>query len=337
VGFLADARSVANRRLADAAAACEGADAIVANNLAQLLGWQMADRFQLPLVRVLFHPPNYWMARGSGGPVRTAARQLVWLAARPWLNSVRRDSLGLAPLPLREPLAGLDRRRLPVLYPVSPAVFPVPAGAGEAASATGYWFLDGSLDPDPPAEIAAFLQSGPAPVYVGFGTNIDESLRRAGCRGVLACPPDALGAAAAGDDIFAVDAIAHRWLFPRCAAVVHHAAAGTTAAGLHAGVPTVPVPHHSDQFAWARRIHELGVACAPIPRRTLTAAGLGEAIRAVTSDEVMRARASALGTTIRAEDGVTRAVEHFERWVRPPAARTPSAPVAGAGARGGVR
>jgi UDP:flavonoid glycosyltransferase YjiC (YdhE family) len=112
-----------------------------------------------------------------------------------------------------------------------------------------------------------------------------------------------------------VGAIDHAWLFPRCAAAVHYASVGTTAAALRAGIPSVPIPHMTDQFLWARRVHDLGVAAAPIPRRRLTAERLAEAVRAATGDDAMRRRAVVLGEQIRAEDGVARAVEAFERPV----------------------
>lgn len=328
VGFVRDARSVAHRRLADAAAACADADVIVATNLAQLLGWQMADELDLPLVRILFHAPTYWMASQSASPGRRAIRQLAWLAARPWLNSVRRASLSLPKLPWREPIGELEHRSQPVIYPVSPAVFPVRSGSRPSVAITGYWFPDTALDPGPPPGLEEFLAAGPPPVYVGFGTQIDpdaqqttqmlvDALRSAGCRGILLRSPDAIGGVTLGDHIFALPAIAHQWLFARCAAVVHHAAAGTTAAGLRAGVPAVVVPHNTDQFSWARRVHELGVAPAPLRRRDLSAARLGAAIIEATSDHGIRARAAALGERIRAEDGVEAAVRFFEQTVAP--------------------
>ena len=337
VGLIRDARSVARRRLADASAACEGADVIVANNLAQVLGWQMADRFGVPLVRVLFHAPTYWLARRRARPVTSTVRQVAWLAARPWLNRVRRQSLGLRRLPLREPMSGLDRREMPVLYPFSPAVFPTPAGMSKAAAVTGYWFSDERLDPEPPAALLRFLEAGPSPVYIGFGTQLDpdpqrtttilvSALRLAGRRGVLLRAPEALGTEELGDDIFALQAISHHWLFQRCAAVVHHSASGTTAAGLRAGIPAVTVPHNSDQYSWATRVHELGVAPAPIPRRELSTEALAAAITAATTDEATRLRAAALGQRIRSENGVETAAAHFERWVIPAARRTRPVP-----------
>lgn len=337
VGFVRDARSVADRRLADAVEAGRDADVVVANNLAQLLGWQVSEHFGVPLIRVLFHAPGYWMTRGSDAMVGRSLRQLIWLLARPWLNAVRRRALGWPPVSWHEPFSQLDRQRLPVLYPASPAVYPLPADASGATAVTGYWFLDGSLDPDPPAGLLEFLDDGPPPVYVGFGSQIDnepqqttelmvDALRRAGQRGVLLRPPGAVGMTALGADMFATPAVSHQWLFGRCAAVVHHSAAGTTAAGLRAGVPTVPVPDNTDQFCWARRVHALGVASEPIPRRKLTAPALADAIRLVTTNDEIHRRATALGETIRAEDGVDRAVAHFQRWVVPLARSRSHAP-----------
>jgi UDP:flavonoid glycosyltransferase YjiC (YdhE family) len=334
VGYVRDARSVAHRRLADAAAACRDADVIVASNLAQVVGWQMADHFGAPLVRTLYHAPTYWMTRRSNRRLAAVVRQAAWLAARPWLNAVRREALGIPKLPLREPIGKLDRRGMLALHPFSLAVFPKPPGWGDSAEVTGYWFLDRELDPEPPDALREFLEAGPPPVYVGFGTQADENaaatarmaveaLRRAGQRGVVQVPPGAGGAGLREPHVFALESVSHTWLFPRCAAVAHHAASGTTAAGLRAGVPAVPVPHNSDQFSWAKRLHEIGAAPEPIPRRKLTLDRLAVAIRLATSDERMRGRAAELGESIRAEDGVGRAVEVFKRRVGPPRSSAP--------------
>jgi hypothetical protein len=103
--------------------------------------------------------------------------------------------------------------------------------------------------------------------------------------------------------------VPHEWLFPRTAAAVHYGGAGTTAASLRAGVPSVVTPFFGDQPFWGERIHALGVGPRPIPRRRLTAERLAAAIQAAVSDTGMRERAARLGRRIRAEDGVARAVE----------------------------
>ena len=133
--------------------------------------------------------------------------------------------------------------------------------------------------------------------------------------------------------------LAHEWLLPRCAAAVHHGGAGTTAASLRAGKPTVVTPVMVDQFFWAQRVNALGVGAAAgrrsespasrlplsyappsshLPRRRvlqragfgfkspllkLTPEKLGDAIRRCVESESVRGRADALGAMLREEDG----------------------------------
>ncbi len=318
VGFVQDARSVARRRLSDAVRACQDSEAIVCADLAVLLGWQMSTQFGVPLVRARLNPPPRLMS-GSGRSVSGMVRQGVWLAVRPWLGSVRAD-VGLPPLPISEPIAELDRRRTPVVCAWSPAVMPKPPRGARWTRVTGYWFLDQNVDPAPPPALVEFLAAGPPPVCIAFGSMLDAdrarsidlaiaALGRAGRRGVLIRGQHACGRGDSSAAMFAIDSIAHGWLFPRCAAIVHYAAAGTTAAALRAGVPSVPVPHVTNQYPWAERIHKLGVSTAPIPRRKLSIERLHQAIAEATSDGAMSARAATLGQRIRAEDGVARAVE----------------------------
>ncbi|MCL7380499.1 glycosyltransferase [Streptomyces sp. 35G-GA-8] len=111
------------------------------------------------------------------------------------------------------------------------------------------------------------------------------------------------GLSAAGDDVQAIGDLPHDWLFPRTAAAVHHAEAGTTAAGLRAGVPAVPVPAMAGQPFWAARLHRFGVAPRPLPFHELTAETLVEAITACTADPNHRQRAVELARRIATEDG----------------------------------
>ena len=93
VGLLRDARSVAPQRMRDADAGTADADVIVATNLTQVLGWQLARERGVPLVRTLLNAPAYWMSRRTSRPAAAAVRQAAWLAARPWLTpSARRRS-----------------------------------------------------------------------------------------------------------------------------------------------------------------------------------------------------------------------------------------------------
>jgi UDP:flavonoid glycosyltransferase YjiC (YdhE family) len=206
-----------------------------------------------------------------------------------------------------------------MLYCFSPTIVPKPPDWGEHSHVTGYWFLDHPLDWQPPADLVGFLESGPPPIYVGLGgiasrnpektsRIVLDALRQSGQRGVIAACGGGLSQSDLPDEVFVTEAIPHDWLFPRMAAVVHHGGAGTTGAGLRAGVPSILVPVANDQPFWARRVKALGAGPAPIPRRRLSADRLAQAIRVAVTDESIRKRAAELGETIRAEDGVAIAV-----------------------------
>jgi UDP:flavonoid glycosyltransferase YjiC (YdhE family) len=189
---------------------------------------------------------------------------------------------------------------------------------------TGYWFLDPAADWTPPSALVEFLATGPPPVYVGFGSMGNQSpeetadlvvqaLLQAGQRGIILSGWSGLRTAEKPDSVFMLDSAPFSWLFPRVAAVVHHGGAGTMAAGLRAGVPSIVVPFFGDQPYWGQRVVELGVGPQPIPRRRLTAERLAKAIQQAVSDQPMRQRATELGARIRAEDGVGRAVAIVEQ------------------------
>jgi sterol 3beta-glucosyltransferase len=224
------------------------------------------------------------------------------------------------------PFRRSNERPTPILYGFSPSVIPKPADWGQHVHVTGYWSLDDAPDWEPPAELARFLEAGPPPVFVGFGSVISREARElteivvaalseAGQRGVLLSGWGGLGGADPSGQVCQIETAPFDWLFPRTAAVVHHGGIGTTAAGLRAGVPTVVVPFTADQPFWGRRVHLLGAGPRPIPRKRLTVQNLVEAVRLVVSDETMRGRSRALGERLSAEDGVARAIEVIEGYL----------------------
>jgi sterol 3beta-glucosyltransferase len=203
---------------------------------------------------------------------------------------------------------------------------PRPADWDESSVVTGYWFLDALTGWQPDPALVKFLQAGPPPVYVGFGSMfmqggarktdiVLKALRRAGQRGVLATGWGGLTADSTSDDIFVLEAVPHDWLLPQVAAVVHHGGAGTTGAALRAGKPSVVCPLVGDQPFWGRRVAALGVGPSPLSRRKLTVETLANAISQAVSDQDIRQRAAALGATIRAEDGVGKAITLINQQV----------------------
>jgi sterol 3beta-glucosyltransferase len=231
---------------------------------------------------------------------------------------------------------------VPTLYGYSRHVLPRPADWPAEHQVTGYWFLDAPDDWTPPPDLAAFLAAGEPPVYIGFGSMGSrdpgatarlavEALARAGRRGILAAGWGGLTATDLPATIFPLGAIPHAWLFPQMAAIVHHGGAGTTAAALRAGVPSLVVPFGLDQPFWGRRVAELGVGPSPIARGALTARGLANALRDTLADGAIRHRAAALGRAISAEEGIGTAVTLIERHAAR-TARTSTPPYARHGA-----
>lgn len=260
---------------------------------------------------------------------------LMGLITAPYRSGLR-STLGLPRAPVSEALRFTPSQGIGLLHAVSRYVVPEPADWPENAWMTGYWFLDDGKTWSPPPALAGFLAEGPAPVYVGFGSMagrdpaqlgavVVEALRRAGLRAVLASGWGGMRLGSLPPELFVLDAAPHDWLFPRMSAVVHHGGAGTTAAGLRAGKPTVVVPFFGDQPYWGRRVAALGVGPQPLPAAELTPEALAEALTLVTHDPAMRARAKTLGARIRAEDGVGEAVRRIEAFaaVRARAARPP--------------
>lgn len=96
--------------------------------------------------------------------------------------------------------------------------------------------------------------------------------------------------------IYHIDSVPHDWLFPRIQGVVHHGGAGTTAAGLRAGLPTVIKPFFGDQRFWGQRIEELQVG---ICLNKLSKNQLMDALKTITQNQTMIAKASKIGETIR--------------------------------------
>src|SRR5258708_9892738 len=104
------------------------------------------------------------------------------------------------------------------------------------------------------------------PVHDGDAiATVVGALGGAGRRGLLLTPPGLAGEVDLPDSVLAIEPCPHDWLFPRVAAAVHHGGAGTTAAALRAGVPSVVVPFFADQPFWAWRGSAPGAGPPPPP------------------------------------------------------------------------
>lgn len=316
----------------------EGADLLVFSPAAIFAAPHAAEKLNIPAIptalQPFLHPTGDFPAVGMPGLnlgewynklTYPMMERFVWTFIRSRIDRWRTDKLGLPPYAKSSPFAALREGDAPVLYGYSRYVLPKPTEWSANAHVTGYWFLD---DPTPPPDsLAQFVAAGAAPVYIGFGSMasrdpeqmaqiILEAVKIAGVRAVIASGWGGLKAQKLPADVFLIDSAPHDWLFPKSAAVVHHGGAGTTAAGLRAGVPSVIIPFKGDQPFWGKRVRDLGVGPAPIPRRDLSAEKLASALRACIEDQTMRQKAADLGARIRTEDGGGEAVRLIGDYAR---------------------
>lgn len=302
--------------------AAEDSDALVVSGGLTPLGCTIAEGLRLPCVGVNlqpFHPtgafpPAMVGTRSLGRPGNRLAGHAVLGAVERIFHDAARDlrkQLGLPPRTLAAARRALEHQRWPVLHGFSRHIVPRPHDWRPGLDVVGYWWPHDTRRL--PAALEDFLAAGPAPVFVGLGSatvpdpgrlcdQVVRALRAAGLRGVI--QRGWAGLHATGDDVLTIDDVPHSLLFPRVAAVVHHAGAGTTAAGLRAGVPAVPVPIQFDEMFWAGRLTALGAAPGALPLRRLTTARLTDALVRATADPAYRARAAALASRLAAEDAI---------------------------------
>jgi len=329
----------------DCRRACQGADGIIHSFLMTVAGHETAMAMNVPdlsaLIFGVFSPtcsfPNQMFpALPFGGAYNRLTHgifdRIYWQGSRMGYGWLRRKHSHLPPLH-RWPFASRSKRRksrrkfraLPVLYGFSPSLLPRPADWGDHLHMTGYWFLD---NPDwiPPAELLAFLEAGPPPIFIGFGSTITskangltdialKALALTGQRGLLLSGWGGLEQVDLPSSIMTIENAPFDWLFPRMTALVHHGGMGTTADGLRAGKPAVIVPFTTDQPFWGRHLHRLGLSPAPISPRKLSAERLATAIRDTIENDALRRRVQSMSQSIRCEDGVGRAVTLVELYL----------------------
>ena len=248
----------------------------------------------------------------------------VWLAARGLrFAQLRTQHLDLAKQTWGKQKALLES--IPSLLLVSRHVYPQPADWPPPHRVTGYLFDEDDAW-QPPQDLLDFLAEGEKPIYIGFGSMrvskpeattrlVLQAVQSTGKRAILLSGWAGIGALDLPKDVFLLKYAPHTWLFPRMAATVHHGGAGTTAAGLRAGVPAIIIPFFVDQPYWAQRVYDLGVGTKPIPRTKLTADKLAAAIQEATSNCAMQDKVAELGKKIAAEDGIGAAVKAIQEFL----------------------
>lgn len=319
--------------------ACRDADLII-HTFAHAVGAHtLAREKNIPDIHIqtfpMFAPtgdyPNVTMpdlkVRALNRLTHVVSKKISWWTSSFGFEQIRRRA-GLPKRKLYFPFDD-DPLRPPtlILCAWSPSLLPPSSDWASNVHVTGYYFFDLNTSYHPPHELQNFLEAGEPPVCVSFGSMVNrnaeridrivrESLTQSGQRGIILSGWGRVNQPSSKDLLY-LDAAPHAWLLPRCKMVIHHGGAGTTSAGLRAGIPNIVVPFTADQPFWGRRVHVVGAGPKPILVKNLSAGKLTQAIAEAHADAA-RKRAQDIGQRIRGEDGVRRAValieSHASSW-----------------------
>ncbi|KAF9885030.1 hypothetical protein FE257_000761 [Aspergillus nanangensis] len=315
------------------------ADAIIANppslahiHCAQRLGiplhvmftmpWSPTQSFPHPLA--ILHPQNLKPTVAnfvSYGIVD----MVVWQGLGDILNTFRKNALALQSLDTSTAPSILHKLHVPHSYLWSPALLPKPPDWPDNIDVCGFGFLLSEVNYTPSKEIDAFLKAGPKPIYVGFGSIVVddpikltkivfEAVQKTGQRALISKGWGNLGVGEVDvpDNILIIGNCPHDWLFRQVSCVIHHGGAGTTAAGLSLGRPTIIVPFFGDQQFWGDIVARAGAGPAPIPHKHLNPQNLSEAIEQALKPSTLE-RAQTIARNMQEESGVRHGVYSFYR------------------------
>jgi len=285
---------------------------------------------------------------------------LSWQGLGDIINRFRAKCLGLEPVSMIWAPGMLQRLKVPHTYCWSPALIPKPKDWGSHISISGFYFLNLASNYTPTPELQKFLDDGPPPVYIGFGSIVlddpnamtelifEATKMIAGGRRVLLSKGwGGMGAEElrVPENVFMLGNVPHDWLFKHVECVVHHGGAGTTAAGIAAGKffayrtntdrkltcifnpgrPTLVIPFFGDQPFWGAMIARAGAGPDPIPYRQLTSDKLADAINFCLKPESLE-RAKDLASKIATERGSDMGAQSFHQYLDPDRLRCNLAP-----------
>ncbi|NIM95839.1 MAG: glycosyltransferase [Anaerolineales bacterium] len=292
-------------------------------DLAEYIGARWAIVSVIPLTRTRHRPmigssQSLSFLPGYNLLTYRLGEQLAWQLFRGSVNRLRTEVWKLPAHPFLGPYEAIHKAKVPVICGFSEHVVPREPDWGDNVHITGWWYPEDSSW-RPSKELIEFLEAGPPPVFVGFGSMLAsqpeqvssvviEAVRKSGQRAILHAGWAGLGGQLPST-VFPISYAPYEWLFPRMSAVVHHGGSGTSGFSFRSGVPSIIVPFGFDQFYWGDRARELGVGPEPLPFRDLSADLLADAIQRSISSPVMRSRAAELGRKLSNEDGVGRAAQ----------------------------
>lgn len=295
----------------------------------------VAEKTGRPHVGVLLSHsviPSQFIAPPGLPQLGKIGNRLFWWLAKTFINrqvkkhpNRLRQQLGL-PL-AKDTLTQVWVSQQLTLLGVSPQLCPRQADWPAYLEVCGFFDMPNvSVEGAVPEALAAFLQTGAAPVYMTFGSMMPKTLpnhtaalqllaeaaKLAGCRAIIQAPLWQECGFTPTEQLLYVSAAPHHLIFPHCQAILHHGGAGTTQSATLAGKPSIVVAHIGEQVAWGSELNRVGIAGTPTERHRTNAQELAQKIKLVLSSPDMHTRAQAIGQAMRQEDGVAAAVRLIE-------------------------
>ena len=231
----------------------DGADLIVAGLTEQTPAGNVAEYYGIPLAALHFFPAQILQQEPSRDAVTAQS------------DRAQRLALGLPELPSIT-LRPLEIQAYDEIC--------VPGAAVEWGDSAERRPFVGALTLQLPADdddsVLAWIAAGPPPVYFGFGSTpmaapadtvavIGAAAAQVGVRALICLGATGFEGISVQEHVRLVREVNHAAVFPACRAVVHHGGAGTTAAGLRAGVPELVLWNGFDQPVWATSVALLQV------------------------------------------------------------------------------
>ncbi|CAG8600636.1 7585_t:CDS:10 [Funneliformis caledonium] len=323
--------------------ACQGTDVIIESpsamagiHIAEALDVAYFRAFTMPWTRTRAYPhafavPDHDLKSPYNYSSYILIENAFWLAISPQINKWRKDTLKLRSTNLEK----MEPSTVPFLYNFSERIVPKASDWADWIHVTGYWFLDNpDLGWTPPDDLLEFIDKNRGNkkpiVYIGFGSivvddpqamtkSIVEAVQKSKVAAIISKGwSDRLHQKRSDQNeeenyppsIYPLKSVPHDWMFPRVDAVIHHGGAGTTAAGLRAGIPTIIKPFFGDQFFWGDRIENMGIGFC---LKKLSVDKFSDYLVKVTTDKKMIEKAALVGKNIRSEDGVKNAIQAIYR------------------------
>jgi vancomycin aglycone glucosyltransferase len=248
----------------------DGADLLLTGRVEQGLAANVADYYGIPQATLHFFPQAHQRQSGWIGDLMEQA------------EDAHRRALGL-------PDATGPSTRCLEIQAYDALWFPGLAAewAGGDCRRPFVGALTLELPTDADDEVLSWIAAGTPPIYFGFGSGVwlsypaqtfglfSVACARLGARALICSGASGFGNIPQSDQVKVVDAVNHAAIFPACRAVVHQGGAGTTAAGVRAGTPTLVLWHPiNDQQIWGDAVERLKVGLG----RAFSASNLGSLV-----------------------------------------------------------